>query len=497
MILSVLFATALLTAPAPLDQVKRQVTREYERVGRTAPEEDPALTRAARAVAQRALALTAARAASPDAIADAVSDAGAADPAPRAIVVRSDPPFAALDAFLARGDLPSAPANAVGAAWAQDRVHGVAVVLLAERKLSLAPFPRALPRAGLRQPLSGHFSVPMAHPELYLTAPDGTVSKRALEVSGDALQGEVSFPTEGRYSVEVVATSETGPEVVALFQVDVGQVPPPVERLEANEPSDPAQARREILARINRLRTGQGAPPLAEDEALQRVAQAYAEQMAREHFFAHVAPSGGTLSSRLHGAGVVYRSAGENLGSAQGPLAAEDGIERSPGHRKNLLDLRFTRLGVGIAVEQLLGRTQTLVVELLADLRATAPAPLDPGAALGEAIAQARRAQHLPPLRHDTTLDGLARARAQAALALDSVDAPAPERVEPQVFAALPQARRAAVDLFVTSDVRALPPSRALADPSNDVLGFAAIPGNSRRYGPDKFFVVIVYASTR
>jgi hypothetical protein len=69
--------------------------------------------------------------------------------------------------------------------------------------------------------------------------------------------------------------------------------------------------------------------------------------------------------------------------------------------------------------------------------------------------------------------------------------------VEPRVFAALPEARRAAVDLFVVSDLRALPPSRALSDGRNEVAGFAALPGNSARYGPDKIGVVIIYASTR
>ena len=497
MILPLLVAASFLASAPPLEQVRRQITREYERVGRTAPLDDPALDRAAHAIAERALSQASARAAVPNAIDDAVSDASGFDPAPRAIVIRAAPPSATLAAFLARTDVPSDPASVVGAGWAEDGAHGVAVVLLAQRKISLAPFPRSLPRSGLRQTLSGRFTSPLSRPELLLTTPAGTVRPSALRLDGQAFQGELSFPVEGRYTVELLARGDSGPEVVALFHVDVGNLTRPAEASQAAEPATAAAARSQILERVNRLRAQQGIPPLAQDDALGEVAQRYAEQMAREHFFAHVDPSGATVSTRLRQAGVLYQRAGENLGLAEGPLAAEDGIERSPGHRQNLLDPAFTRLGTGLAVETLPDRTQTLLVQILANPQAAPPDARDAGSALWSAIAQKRRGLHLAPLRHSETLDRLALERAQAALAADSVDAPPSRKVEPQVFSALPDARRAAVDLFVTSDVRALPPSRALADPANDVLGFAAIPGNSRRYGADKFWVVVVYASTR
>jgi uncharacterized protein YkwD len=494
--LPLLLAATLLAAPSPPGQIDRQVTRAYERVGRTAPAADPALQRAARTLALRALALPAARAASPNAIADAVSDAGGIDPSPRAIVVRADPPTAALDAFLARADLAAEPADVFGAAWAEDGAHGVAVVLLTQRRISLSPFPHRLPRAGLTQPLTGLLHPPLTRPELFLTGPDGKVAKRPLHQEGPRFQATLSFPTEGRYTLEVLATGEAGPTVAAIFHVDVGATGLGGEPEEAAEPGDPDAAREALQARINALRARQGQAPLLIDPALTGVAQAYADRMAQEHFFAHVDPQGGTLATRLRAAGVLYLRAGENLGLAPGPLAAEDGIERSPGHRQNLLDPAFTHLGLGIAAEQLPGRTQTVVVELLANPRAPAPNPRQTGDALWDALAQKRRALHLAPLRHNAQLDRLALERAQAALSLDSVEAAPPRKVEPQVFAALPDARHAAVDLFVASDVRALPPSRALADAANTQVGFAALPGNSARYGPDKIWVVIIYAST-
>lgn len=496
MIPSLLIAITLAAAP-PLQQVRRQLTHEYERVGRTAPLLDPALDRAAQTVARAALSLRASQAAAPEAIADAVSDAGGFDPSPRAIVVRADPPESALSAFLARTDLPSDAANTAGAAWAEDGEHGVAVVLLAQRKVSLAPFPHQLAKPSDAQRLCGAFTAPLRRPELFLTSPSGKVARIEPRLEGGRFCGALRFPAEGRYTVEVLATGAAGPEVVAIFHVDVGVRAARRADAEPDEPATPALARARILERVNALRATQGEVALAPDRDLEKVAQAYADQMAREHFFAHVDPAGNTLAARLRGGGVLYQRAGENLGLAPGPLAAAAGIERSPGHRKNLLDPSFTRLGVGIATEHLVGRDQVLVVEVMANAAEPAPHGATAAALVADAIQRKRRELHLPPLRHRPELDRIALERARDAIAVDSVDVPPPEPVEPKVFRAVPEAHRAAVDLLVTSDARAVPPSRALADPANDAFGFAAVPASSRRYGPDEIWVVVIYASTR
>ena len=154
----------------------------------------------------------------------------------------------------------------------------------------------------------------------------------------------------GRYTVELVGRGARGPEVVALFVVDVGGGAPPREepREALVEPTTVEEARTAVLARINALRLAHKLPQLYPDPGLTRVAQAYSERMAREGFFAHVAPDGSDLRGRLSAAGIRYRTSGENLGLASGPLAAHQGIELSPGHRGNLLGAQFTLAGLGV-----------------------------------------------------------------------------------------------------------------------------------------------------
>jgi uncharacterized protein YkwD len=79
--------------------------------------------------------------------------------------------------------------------------------------------------------------------------------------------------------------------------------------------------------------------------------------MVRRQFFDHVSPGGSTLLGRVRSAG--YRTGrsgwmvGENLAWGSGPLAtpraAVRAWMRSSGHRHNVLNPRFTEVGIGIA----------------------------------------------------------------------------------------------------------------------------------------------------
>ncbi|MHB8875514.1 MAG: CAP domain-containing protein, partial [Myxococcaceae bacterium] len=243
-----------------------------------------------------------------------------------------------------------------------------------------------------------------------------------------------------------------------------------------------------------------GLPKVEADEALDAVAQAYSDQLAAENFFAHVAPDGADLRARLTRAGYRYQSAGENLGLAVGPLAAHFGIEHSPGHRKNLLDSGFTRIGVGVTFKRLEDRTQVLVTEVLAapaggEQDAGAPLPLD---AAYTALSRARSALKLPALQRSLPLEEVAGEHLRRALELDEPKTRLPGfSTSDRVFAALDDVASASVDLFIAESPQLVSDSKNLADPRNDRVGVAVKRTDSAKYGKDHFWVVVIYASPR
>ncbi|HEV7587314.1 MAG TPA: CAP domain-containing protein, partial [Longimicrobium sp.] len=119
--------------------------------------------------------------------------------------------------------------------------------------------------------------------------------------------------------------------------------PPPVGRGAA--PDDMAA---EVGRLVNEHRGRTGCPPLAWDAAAVRAAQAHTDDMVRRGYFSHVSPEGGNVGTRVTAAGGSWRAVAENIASGQ-PSAQSvvQGWLRSPGHRANIENCRYTRQGVG------------------------------------------------------------------------------------------------------------------------------------------------------
>lgn len=103
------------------------------------------------------------------------------------------------------------------------------------------------------------------------------------------------------------------------------------------------------LNRINSLRAQAGAGPLVFNAALNRAAQAFAEDMAAHNYFSHTGRDGSTPGQRLTAAGYDWSTYGENI--AQGYAdwnAAITGWMNSPGHRANMLNPNFREIGLGV-----------------------------------------------------------------------------------------------------------------------------------------------------
>lgn len=105
----------------------------------------------------------------------------------------------------------------------------------------------------------------------------------------------------------------------------------------------------EVVALSNQYRTNAGLSALTTNPALISSAQAKADHMASNAYFAHDGPDGTTPWSFFTTQGYDYISAGENLAlSNQSASSVVDGWYNSPGHRANMMNLDFTEVGYGI-----------------------------------------------------------------------------------------------------------------------------------------------------
>ncbi len=109
------------------------------------------------------------------------------------------------------------------------------------------------------------------------------------------------------------------------------------------------------VKRVNEVRAEHGLGPLAEMETLAAVARAHSEEMARLGYFSHESPSGLKSRDRVKAAGLKFGALGENILQLRGPEdpsgEAVDLWMESPSHSKAILNPRYSRTGVGVAVD--------------------------------------------------------------------------------------------------------------------------------------------------
>jgi uncharacterized protein YkwD len=105
-----------------------------------------------------------------------------------------------------------------------------------------------------------------------------------------------------------------------------------------------------IMRLVNTERGKAGLGAVRRNATLEAQAGQYACEMIHYDFFDHVNPvTRSTLGQRSTTFGYDYAVVGENLAAGQtSPEQAFTDWMNSPGHRQNILDPRFTELGIGI-----------------------------------------------------------------------------------------------------------------------------------------------------
>jgi uncharacterized protein YkwD len=87
--------------------------------------------------------------------------------------------------------------------------------------------------------------------------------------------------------------------------------------------------------------------PLTWNDQLETAAYSHSSDMAKNKFFAHLAPDGSKAGQRIERAGYLWKAYGENIG--QGYKTEKEmvaGWLASPGHCKNIMNKNFKEMGV-------------------------------------------------------------------------------------------------------------------------------------------------------
>ena len=104
-----------------------------------------------------------------------------------------------------------------------------------------------------------------------------------------------------------------------------------------------------IVELVNVQRTAAGLSPVKESAVLSSAADIRAQEIVSN--FSHYRPDGTYFNSVLNQRGISYNGAGENIAYGYDtPERVMTEWMNSPSHRANILDSRFTKLGVGYYV---------------------------------------------------------------------------------------------------------------------------------------------------
>ena len=104
----------------------------------------------------------------------------------------------------------------------------------------------------------------------------------------------------------------------------------------------------EMLQMINEERQKHGLKLLQPDPEMLQVARAHSQDMFAKGYFAHDDLDGKDPFDRMRAANIRFATAGENLALAQTVGIAHVNLMNSPGHRANILNPSFGRVGIGI-----------------------------------------------------------------------------------------------------------------------------------------------------
>lgn len=120
-----------------------------------------------------------------------------------------------------------------------------------------------------------------------------------------------------------------------------------------------------LISMTNSSRQKAGLPPLKNNSRLTQAALLKADNMLEEDYWDHYGPNGETPWQFILEAGYTYTYAGENL--ARG-FSTSEGVHQawlaSPTHKANIMNDKYTEIGIAVVNGTLRGQQTTLVVQM-------------------------------------------------------------------------------------------------------------------------------------
>lgn len=163
--------------------------------------------------------------------------------------------------------------------------------------------------------------------ECYYFKPDGWLLTEATTPDGFTVDGNGAWTVNGVVQRRAVSGGSNGSALSA------------------------ASERAELLRLVNQERSRAGLQPLSDNSALDRVAEQRAQELGT--LFSHTRPNGQEWSSLYAPMGITeYHAVGENIASGQKSAeSVMDSWMHSEGHRRNILDPKYSSIGIGYSVQ--------------------------------------------------------------------------------------------------------------------------------------------------
>lgn len=124
-----------------------------------------------------------------------------------------------------------------------------------------------------------------------------------------------------------------------------------VQELTVDEASE-----RALFNLVNEERKKAGVHELLWRDDVLPSARAHARDMWERKYFSHVSPEGKDVGDRLAESNIRFTVAGENLALAPSVSTAHAGLMNSEGHRANILEASFKRIGIGVIDNGIYGK---------------------------------------------------------------------------------------------------------------------------------------------